>query len=69
MHKEVLAVTKDGKQGIVRKMDKRRFKELNGRYKRLMRRYERDKEEVKARYAAAREEMTSEAFWRKYLEI
>ena len=50
-------------------MDKRRFKELNGRYKRLMRRYERDKEEVKARYAAAREEMTSEAFWRKYLEI
>ncbi|MEG0027406.1 MAG: glycosyltransferase [Raoultibacter sp.] len=69
MHKEILAVSIDGKQGIIRTMDKPRFRQLLKRYKHDMRRYKSEGTEVAQRYAAACGTLTSEEFWKKYLEI
>lgn len=69
MHRDILAVSIDGKQGIIRTMDKKRFRELMKRYKALMKRYNSTYDSVRQQYSDAREYITSIEFWKKYLEI
>lgn len=68
-HSEILAISGDGKEGILRKMDKRRCVALYHRYKKLMRECRNQGKEVRTQYAAARDELTSMSFWKKYLGI
>lgn len=69
LHTELLVVSLDGRKGIIRRMDKQRFKQLHRRYSQLMKRYHGESAQVAERYRAARDEMTSVAFWMKYLEL
>ncbi|OUO86467.1 hypothetical protein B5F40_15060 [Gordonibacter sp. An230] len=69
LRKNVLAVSLDGRQGVLRTMDKKRFRRLHKRYAKLMKQYRSQAESVAAEYRAARDEMTSLPFWMKYLEI
>lgn len=69
MHQRLLVVSKDGEEGIIRVMDKKRFRQLHRRHKQLLGDYKNRHEEVEKAYADARDEMTSVPFWKKYLEI
>lgn len=64
----LLAVTTDGKQGVLRKKDRARFNALLKRYKVLARDYEERKDEIISSWANARDEITSVEFWKWYLE-
>lgn len=64
----LLAVTLDGKQGVLRKKDRARFNALLKRYKVLVREYESRKDEIVSEWANARDEITSVEFWKWYLQ-
>jgi hypothetical protein len=64
----LLAVTADGKMGVLRKKDRVRFEQLEKRYKALMKVYKEHKDEIRASWAAARPELTSVEFWKQYLK-
>ncbi len=64
----LLAVTPDGGHGVLRKKDRVRFGELMKRYKMLMKEYDKRKDEIRNAWASARNELTSVAFWKWYLE-
>ncbi|MDO4807538.1 MAG: glycosyltransferase [Coriobacteriales bacterium] len=63
----LLAVTSDGTQGILRKKDRERFKELLKRYNAAMKSLDVRRDEINQQWAAAREELTSLEFWKWYL--
>lgn len=65
----VLAIDAFNRKGIIRHKDEARFKEVWNRYKRDIKEYKRIRKDLEARYAAVREEITSVAFWKKYLGI
>ena len=69
MHKQLVAVNPYNKTGKVRIIDKKRYHELQARFRRAMRYYEAHKEEIIRSYRKARPYLTSEAFWRKYLKL
>lgn len=56
-------------QGIIRHIDRERFRQVKDRLRKAMREYMDRKEELAQAYAAARAEMTSVPFWKKYLGI
>jgi hypothetical protein len=64
---KLLAVTRDGRLGILRKKDRVRFKALLKRYNDTMKEYEARKDEVRQQWADARDELTSLEFWKWYL--
>ncbi|MEE0026324.1 MAG: glycosyltransferase [Atopobiaceae bacterium] len=64
---KLLAVTRDGRLGILRKKDRVRFKALLKRYNDAMKEYEARKDEVRQQWADARDELTSLEFWKWYL--
>lgn len=64
----LLAVTADGKMGVLRKKDRTRFEQLEKRYKALRKVYKEHKDEIRASWAAARPELTSVEFWKQYLK-
>ncbi len=66
---KLLAVNPHDMSGVYRVKDKARFKELSKRFKKALAEYERKKTTIAAQYANAKEELTSEAFWKKYLGI
>lgn len=68
-HKKLISVNPDTRLGAVRIMDRRKFRYELKRFHEVMRRYQREHKNVDARYKAARKYLTSEVFWRKYLEI
>ncbi len=63
----ILFVSSDGREGVLRTRDTARFHELDRRYQKTLKEYESRKEELRAAYAAAKEQMTSIEFWRRYL--
>ena len=63
----LLAVTRDGTQGILRTKDRERFKQLLKRYNAAMKDLGARRDEVSQQWAAAREELTSLKFWKWYL--
>lgn len=69
LHSRVLALTPDGRQGVLRKMDRNRYNALKKRFESLTARYQAEKGEVELRYAEAWPKMTSEDFWLKYLSL
>jgi len=66
---EIVAIDTFCQQGVLRKKDVTRFKEIWNRYKKDLRMYGRRKNELRASYSAAAKEMTSIGFWEKYLGI
>lgn len=64
----LLAVTRDGRTAVLRRKDRKRFEELLRRYKALRKEFDQRHDEIYAAWAAAREELTSVAFWKWYLE-
>lgn len=69
MHDRLVAVNPFTRTGIVRTIDKTRYREIMKRYRKAMRYYKRNRSELEARYRQAQPYLTSEAFWRKYLGI
>ena len=67
-HTRFLAITPDGTQGILRRFDRKRARDLSRRFDRVMREFDRRRKEVRAAWAAARDELTSVAFWKDYLK-
>lgn len=69
MKKTYIAVNPMQKTGCVKELDKEKFNELQKRYYRDMNYYKKNNEDIRKRYRHAQKTLTSEAFWRKYLEI
>lgn len=69
MKKTYIAVNPISRQGVIKELDKKRFKELQKRYYQDMRYYTKNSKAIKNCYKKARKTLTSEAFWKKYLEI
>lgn len=66
---KLIAVNPFNRTGIYRIKDKQRFHELMRRYKRAMRYYKANREELAEEYRSKAKEMTSEKFWVKYLHL
>ncbi len=64
----LIAVSRDGRTGVLRRKDRARFEELYRRYKALRKEFDRRHDEIYAQWAAARDELTSVEFWKWYLE-
>jgi hypothetical protein len=69
MNKTYIFVNPVQQTGCVKELDKKRFKELQNRYHKIMKDYKQNGEKIRKEYADAREVLVSEEFWRKYLEI
>lgn len=67
--RRVLAVNPDLKVGVIREIDKKRCKELQREWKKLMKKYKQHGAEIEAEYRKQREYLSSVEFWKKYLEI
>lgn len=67
--KTLVAFDATAENGHVRTMDRGRYRDLRKRYRHLKREYETRKEEVASTYREAMPYLTSEAFWRSYLEM
>lgn len=66
-HDTIVAVDIERRRVAIRRMDRERFNELWKRYKEDLKAYRDNKERLKTEYAAAREKLTSVAFWKHYL--
>lgn len=69
LRKKLISVNPYMKTAAIRILDKKRYHELVKRYKKDARMYKTQKEKIANEYKARREYLTSEEFWRKYLEI
>ena len=69
MRKQLVAMSPDGRRGAVRTIDRERWHALNARYRELMTRYRNTHEAVEERYRFKMREMTSAAFWKRYLGL
>lgn len=69
MHNKLIAINPFDNTGNIRKLDKVRYRKLSGRFKQATAYYEKHKEEIEAAYRDAMPYLTSEKFWREYLEI
>ncbi|MCH3968095.1 MAG: glycosyltransferase family 2 protein [Atopobiaceae bacterium] len=65
----IVAVDAPTKRGVVRHKDPERCREVWDRFRSDLERYDRDKDRIRAEYAAARARLTSVAFWKGYLGI
>lgn len=65
----IVAVDLENQKGVIRHLDKKRFDEVWGRYKRDMKTYKANEKRLREEYAAARERFTSVAFWKQYLKM
>lgn len=64
----LIVVDMPNKVGAIRHYDRKRFKEVWGRYKKAAKEYKVNKERLYAEYAASRAELTSVEFWKEYLK-
>lgn len=64
----LIVVDMPNKKGAIRHINKKRFDEVWGRYKKAASEFKRNKDKLYAAYAAHREEFTSVEFWKRYLE-
>lgn len=68
-HKKIMAVNVFDGTGVIYSKDKSKFKKLNKRYKKLIKLFTKNRDEIYQQYANKRDLLTSEEFWRKYLNI
>ena len=64
----LIVVDMPNKKGAIRRMNKTRFDEVWGRYKKAASSYKKNKDRLYAEYAARRSEFTSVEFWKRYLK-
>lgn len=65
----IIAIDAPSKKGIIRRIDKERFKQTWDRYHRDMVAFRANKDRLRKEYEAARPMMTSVPFWKHYLGI
>lgn len=65
----LVAIDMQNRRGVLRHMDRDRYRALWKRLKKDLAYYKANKERLHAEYAAARAEMTSVDFWKRYLGI
>lgn len=63
----IVAVDMENQRGVIRHIDRRRFRETWDRYNRDMRYYRANKARLKREYSAERAKITSVAWWKHYL--
>ena len=63
----IVAVDLENRRGVIRHMDRRRFRETWGRYKRAMSYYRAHKDRLLKEYSAEADRLTSLGFWKSYL--
>ncbi len=66
---QILAVNPFDHTAFLRKRDKKKFKALMARYKRVLSYYYKHKDEIAKSYRDAAAELKSETFWREYLHM
>lgn len=69
MRRQLVALSPDGRRGAVRTIDRKRWHALIDRYHDLMMRYRNERSAVAELYRANAREMTSAAFWKRYLGL
>ncbi len=69
MKKTYIAVNPAQRNGCVKEIDKKRFKELQERYKRDLWYFAKHEKEIRERYRRKKEVLISEDFWKGYLGI
>lgn len=69
MHCHLIAVNPFTKTGIIRSIDKQRYKVLQKRFKEACKSYKRNYSRLESEYKKEKEYLTSETFWREYLNI
>ena len=69
MRRTIVAVDVFNHTGVVRTIDKERYKALKKRYRSVVALYERTHEQVREEYRAQGDYLKSEEFWRKYLKM
>ena len=65
----IISIDLQNQRGIIRHIDRERFRQVKDHFRQVMRDYNDRKDELEQAYSAAREEMTSVSFWKKYLGI
>ncbi len=65
----IVAVDLENQRGVIRHMDRRRFRRVWERYKRDVKELERNGERLRADYAEAGRRFVTQEFWRSYLGI
>ena len=68
-HRRIYVYNDSDRMGICREMNKEKYRELQARENKLMRRYDKIHEKVEEAYRKAYPYLTSEKFWRKYLKL
>ena len=63
----IIAIDMANKKGVIRHYDRARFKEIWNRYKKAAKSFKATKKKLYDEYASYRDEMTSIAFWKRYL--
>lgn len=63
----IVAVDMENQRGVIRHIDRKRFREVWDRYRRDMRYYQANKDRLKREYSAERAKITSVAWWKRYL--
>lgn len=69
MHSHMVAVNPFNKTGVIRQLDKSRYKELQKRFRRAVSFYKRNQNIINDEYRRSRKYLTSEEFWKKYLAL
>lgn len=69
MRTRLVALLPDGSKGVVREMDRDRYRQLRDRYRSLMARYRREGAQVARQYREKQGEMTSRAYWENKLGL
>ncbi len=69
MHDRLIAVNPYNRTGVIRRIDKKRYKELMARWRKAEACYGKNHRRVEESYRKAKGFLTSEEFWRKYLGL
>ena len=69
MRKYLVPLTPDGKRGAIRKIDRKRYRELRTRYGEVMSRYRNTRQATIEAWRSQFREMTSRAFWERYMGL
>lgn len=68
-HRNLLAVDIYSQTGEMRSLDKKKYKVLMARYKKIKKRYQNKRDKIEAEYRKEQPYLVSREFWNKYLEI
>lgn len=69
MHRHMVAVNPFNRTGIIRTLDKKRYRALQKRFKNAMAYYRKNYARIEREYTNQKEYLTSEKFWKKYLKL